>query len=99
MMEMESQQARPLDYEQRRNELDSEWRRLNAQKPYAWLLFLAGGALFISNFFGVNEPTDSVLGGITLAAVAAGAFWLWNLRKEIDRVIRLSVENDKQRPQ
>ena len=86
-----------LNYsERRRDKLHSEWVKLDRQKPFAWLLFVAASALFVSNYLGVNEPINQTLGGLTFMGALAGAYWLWTLRKEANRIFRLSVENNKE---
>lgn len=79
---------------QRRKELDAEWKRLDGQKMYPGLLMYAGGALFVGNLFGIEEPTNNTLGTITFMAFVAGGVWLWHLRKEQNRIIRSIVEDD-----
>jgi len=89
--------AGPANYfELKRDQLHAEWVKLDRQKPFAWILLVVSGVLFVSNYLGVNELTNQVLGGLTLMGVVAGGIWLWNIRKESDRISCLSMENNKE---
>ena len=84
------------DFERRRDELHAEWARLSGQKPFAWMLLVVGSALFVSNYLGVNEPTNNTLGALTLMAVIAGGVWLWMLRQKLNRNARRTRDNNQE---
>ena len=86
-------------YEERGGKLHREWVSLSEKKPYAWILIVAGGGLFVSNMLGTEGPPNNTLGAITIGAFGVGCVWLWNIRKEMDAIIRRSVENEKLRKQ
>src|SRR5262245_16035868 len=83
-------------YERRRDELGQDWERLSGQTPLAWLLLAFASAVFISNYREVEGPYNHMLGGITLMGIVGGCLWLWTIKRDQDRIIRLSLENNKE---
>jgi hypothetical protein len=79
--------------ERLRDELQKEYGQLSRQRTGAWALVAVSGVLFVSNYFGVNEPTNGTLGGITLAGIVGGGIWLRHLHRELDRNARRSLED------
>jgi hypothetical protein len=71
-----------------RDELDKEWSRLSDRKPYAGVLIFAGAVVTIANIFETSGPTNYLLGAIALVALLAGGFWLWEIHREQDRILR-----------
>jgi hypothetical protein len=71
-----------------------EWSRLREQKGYAGCLAFVGGALFIANLLGVEEPTNNTLGGLTLIMLIAGCVWLWHLHQDMRRIVRRDLDRE-----
>lgn len=80
----------PLAYsEEERHKLLEKWTSLHGQKPYAQSLLIVSIGAEIANALAAEDPTHSVLGGVTLAGVIVGAIWVWHLRLRIYRVDRV----------
>jgi hypothetical protein len=84
------------NYNDRRDELHTEYRRLSRQKTYAWVLVVVAGFLLVSNFLGVHEPTNHTLGALCLMGLVGGGIWLHTVRGELARNRRGSVENNRE---
>ena len=80
----------PLAYsEEQRDKIHDKWNSLHDQKPYAQSLLVISIGAEIANALAAEDPTHSVLGGVTLAGVIVGAIWVWHLRLRIYRVGRV----------
>lgn len=80
-----------------RDELQKQYGRLSGKKTGALALVSISATLFISNLLAVNEPTNSTLGAISLSGVIGGGIWFQQLRSELKRNLRRSLEIDARR--
>jgi hypothetical protein len=88
-------------HRERRVMLQTEQKLLARQKPFAWLLILIGGALFLRNYLGIIGKPNITIETICMIVVLMGGFWLWHLRSEKELISRRSVEQaneDRDRP-
>tara|TARA_R110002074_G_C12297585_1_gene644714 strand:- start:140 stop:448 length:309 start_codon:yes stop_codon:yes gene_type:complete len=94
---VDGKSGQTTDYhESRRDELDAELKRINAQNVPAGVVAILGGALSINNHFGGLGPDNHFLTGLLFFTFIAGILWLWGIRRQTNRVIQLSVENNRQ---
>ena len=83
-------------HRERRAAVEIERKRLDRQQPFAWLLVVIGGALFIANYLGMAGTPNLTFETICMIVVLAGGFWLWHLRSEKARNSRSSMEQAKE---
>jgi hypothetical protein len=59
---------------ERRAANENEQKRLDQQKPFAWLLLATGGALFLGNYLGIIGNPNLIVETICMIVVLMGGF-------------------------